>query len=44
MEKSFKEILHEHEKEDGAALGSEEDMMNAVRREFSNAGPGCSAP
>ena len=38
MEKSFKDILYEHEREDRAAIVSEEGMMNAVRKEFSNAG------
>lgn len=38
MEKPFKDILYEHEREDRAAIGSEEGMMNAVRKEFSNAG------
>lgn len=37
MDASFQEILSVHEREDTAMFGSKEDMMNAVRAEFSNA-------
>ena len=37
MDTSFKDILFIHEREDDAAIRSEEDMLNAVREEFSNA-------
>ena len=36
MEKSFKDILYEHEREDRAAIVSEEGMMNAVRKYVSD--------
>lgn len=37
MDKSFQNILSAHEREDTAAIRSEEDMTNVVREEFSNA-------
>ena len=37
MDRSFQDILFGHEREDGGMFRLEEDGLNAVRREFSNA-------
>ena len=37
MDNSFRDILFAHEKEDSAAIRSQEEMVSAVREEFANA-------